>query len=118
MATKLKNISRKRLTKAIVLFISLFWVWSLVTVTGTFFFEHKHNSVSFMAETLFAQNYFETSEAQRKIRNGILNVLSLLEAEDVNGLSKYTASLDYIVVDKSNNLKLTVVGGKEIEQNI
>ena len=60
-----------------------------------------------MAETLFAQNYFETSEAHRKIRNGILDVLSLLEAKDVNGLSKYTASLDFIVVDKNNNTLLT-----------
>ena len=118
MATKLKNISRNRLTKIIVFALSLLMLWLAVNDLGDFLYENKAKDISLMAESLFADSYFETSHAHSRIHNGTYYVLE--RASDGFSASPYLISqldlLEYAVTDEEGNTLITSDSKYNIDQ--
>ncbi len=105
MATKLKNISRNRLTKIIVFALSVLMLWLATSDMGYFLFENKNNNISLMTETLFADNFFETSSVQRKAMNSVYYAIETATGEVIpKDWSKNFALLEYRVTDENGDL--------------
>ena len=108
MATKLKNISRNRLTKIIVFTLSLLMLWLAVNDMGHFLFENKNNNISLMTETLFADNFFETSSVQRKAMTSVYYAIETATGEArPENWSKDFSSLEYRVTNENGDVIAT-----------
>ena len=107
MATKLKNISSWKSTKAIALCLAIIMVWMMVSRGCDFLCEYTLGNADYMAEIIFADDYFETAESRHMIDTALHNVNSLLSAQDPTGLSSWLEHLDYIIVDDDGKTLVT-----------
>ena len=118
MATKLKNISRNRLTKIIVFALSLLMLWLAISDLGDFLFKNKSGDISLIFESLFADSYYETSRAHSRIHNGTYYVLE--RASDGFSASPYLIKqldlLEFAVTDEEGNTMLTSDSKYNIDQ--
>ena len=116
MATKLKNISRNRLTKIIVFALSMLMLWLAVNDLGDFLYENKAKDISLMAESLFADSYFETSRAHSRIYDAAHFLLEKANDDIISSsIPDEFTMLDFAIVDENGNTMLTSDEGVHID---
>ena len=116
MATKLKNISRNRLTKIIVFALSVLMLWLAVNDLRDFLYENKAKDISLMAESLFADSYFETSRAHSRIYDAAHFLLEKANDDIISSsIPDEFTMLDFAIVDENGNTMLTSDEGVHID---
>ncbi|MBQ7086111.1 MAG: hypothetical protein IJM96_01375, partial [Clostridia bacterium] len=117
MATKLKNISRNRLTKIIAFALSMLMVWLAISDLGDFLYENKAKDISLMAESLFADSYFETSRAHSRIYDAAHFLLEKANDDIISSsIPDEFTMLDFAIVDENGNTMLTSDEGVHIDE--
>ncbi|MBQ7094766.1 MAG: HAMP domain-containing histidine kinase [Clostridia bacterium] len=117
MATKLKNISRNRLTKIIAFALSMLMVWLAISDLGDFLYENKAKDISLMAESLFADSYYETSRAHSRIYNAAHFLLAKANDDIISSsMPDEFTMLGFAIVDENGNTMLTSDEGMDIDQ--
>ena len=83
-------------------------LWLAVNDMGHFLFENKNNNISLMTETLFADNFFETSSVQRRVMTCVYYAIETATGEArPENWSKDFASLEYRVTNDNGDVIAT-----------
>ncbi|MBR4878283.1 MAG: HAMP domain-containing histidine kinase [Clostridia bacterium] len=78
--------------------------------------EYTLGNIDYLAEILFADDYFETAESRNMIDTALHSVNALVSAHDPTGLSSWLEHLDYIIVDDNGKTLVTSDTSKSFDE--
>ena len=91
-------------------------VWLAVNDLGDFLYENKAKDISLMAESLFADSYFETSRAHSRIYDAAHFLLEKANDDIISSsIPDEFTMLDFAIVDENGNTMLTSDEGVHID---